>query len=90
MVYATTGPARKSLCKRLRQSGLPDAVSDSGKSLGVQFQSRGRRVTSVRDQRVSVALPRLHKLKAMPWCRAKKSAVGQRTVPIHVVWMRIT
>ena len=72
VMYATTGPARKLLKKSLIQENLNIDVSDSGVGLGIEYQSRGRRVTNVRNFRLEKVTPLLNKLRVMPWTSLKR------------------
>ena len=63
------------MSSKLRSQGLPDNVSDSGSLLGVEFQARGSRVTSIRDKRIDDCRPKLQKLKVMPWSQSRKASV---------------
>ena len=78
--YATSGAARKSLSRALRFQGLPGEVCDSGSLLGIEFQARGARVTSIRNKRVDECQPKLQKLKVMPWSRTRKASVFMRAI----------
>ena len=71
-MYATTGPARKQLTKCLMHDELKNDVGDSGLGSGIEYQSRGRRVTNVRHSRVEKVTPLLNKLRVMPWTSLKK------------------
>ena len=80
VMYATTGPARKRLSKCIGEENLQLAVHDTCIGLGVEFQARGRRVTSVRNLRVEKVVPLLNKLRVMPWTSSKKASVLVRGV----------
>ena len=69
--YATTPYARKKLAQCLRAEALPCVVTDTGVGLGVQFQASCAKVTDLREQRVNDTLPKLKKLKIMPWNHTK-------------------
>ena len=73
--YATTPTARKTLARHLRNHNLPSEVYDNGHCLGTQFQARAAKVTDLREQRVTDNVPKLKKLKVMPWSRSKKASL---------------
>ena len=73
--YATTPYARKTLAQCLRAEALPCVVTNTGVGLGVQFQARCAKVTDLREKRVNDALPKLKKLKIMPWNHTKKASL---------------
>ena len=73
--YATTAPARKRLAACLKACHWPSDVSDTGTSLGIQFQSRAAKVIDLREKRVTEATPKLKRLKIMPWTAPKKATM---------------
>ena len=73
--YATTPQARKRLAQCLKSNGFPSDVADTGPCLGIQFQARGAKATDLREKRVSNTMPKLEKLKIMPWSHAKKASL---------------
>ena len=73
--YATTPHARKALAKHLKDRGLSSDVYDNGPCLGTQFQARAAKVTDLREQRIQNSIPKLKKLKIMPWSRSKKASL---------------
>ena len=75
VTYATTAPSRKSLSQALKLQGLPSEVSDTGNSLGMQFQARAAKVTDLREKRVLDSTPKLKRLKIMPWSCTKKATM---------------
>ena len=75
--YATTAPARKKLAQALRACNLPCDVADTGNCLGIQFQARNAKVTDLREKRMNNTLPKMRKLKVMPWSHTKKASLLQ-------------
>ena len=73
--YATSAPARKRLAACLKNKRWPCSVSDTGTSLGMQFQARAAKVTDLREKRVTDATPKLKRLKIMPWSSPKKATL---------------
>ena len=43
--------------------------------MGIQFQARNAKVTDVREKRTNEVLPKLKKLKIMPWSHSKKATL---------------
>ena len=80
LMYATSGQSRKKLAKCMADYGMNLDVCDSGLSLGIEFQARGRRVTCIRDARVDKVAPLLNKLRVMPWPATRKAAVLTRGI----------
>ena len=59
----------------MRDGGLQCTVVDTGTCLGVQFQARNAKVIDLREKRMSDTLPKLKKLKVMPWSHTKKASL---------------
>ena len=87
VVCATTPAARKQLAKCLMDANIGGSVVDKGKSLGFEFQwRRASKVNSLCDRRVNEATPKLHKLRVMPWSRAKKR-INPRHFSRNAAWL---
>ena len=80
LMYATTPLARKKLAGVLRVNQYPDKVVDSGLSLGVEFQSRSKKVTTIRDERVQACKMKCAKLRVMPWSPSRKASIFVRAL----------